>query len=104
MVNYVETMAEYEALLANSPFVLVDFTAAWCGPCQKIAPVFERLAHENSHITFIKVDVDRAGDIAEKENVTAMPTFILFRQGGQVVGQMKGADAGALSKLIGQAK
>ncbi|CAJ0915828.1 8827_t:CDS:2, partial [Entrophospora sp. SA101] len=66
-------------------YVIVDFTATWCPPCKFIAPIFENLSKIHSHVKFLKVDVDESSDIAEKYNVTSMPTFILFNK-GEVVG------------------
>ena len=54
--------------------VLVDYTAAWCGPCKMIAPVVEKIASASdpSEIEFYKVDVDDAQEIAQKAGVTAV--------------------------------
>lgn len=56
------------------------FTAEWCGPCKKIAPVFERLATSNSGIHFYKIDVDENEKLAVTYNVSSMPTFIFFKK------------------------
>eukprot|EP00300_Choanocystis_sp_HF-7_P001252 c11008_g1_i1.p1 GENE.c11008_g1_i1~~c11008_g1_i1.p1 ORF type:complete len:103 (+),score=14.22 c11008_g1_i1:39-347(+) len=99
----ISTVAEFNQLLATSPFVLVDFTAAWCGPCQYIAPIVEKLALEHTHIVFVAVDVDEAADIAAAYSVQAMPTFKLFGN-GQELGTVRGAAEIALKALINKAK
>ncbi|UXI18614.1 Eukaryotic translation initiation factor 3 subunit M [Sarcoptes scabiei] len=67
--------------LNHNGIVVVDFFAHWCGPCQRIAPVFERLSNEYSArgVKFLKVDVDNLTETASNNNVSAMPTFIFFK-------------------------
>jgi thioredoxin 1 len=71
--------------------VVIDFYATWCGPCKKIAPVFEKLAQVYPSIVFLKVDVDESAEVAEKFEIQAMPTF-LFIKDGRIVKRIEGAD------------
>uniref|UniRef100_A0A0G4IE57 Thioredoxin domain-containing protein n=1 Tax=Chromera velia CCMP2878 TaxID=1169474 RepID=A0A0G4IE57_9ALVE len=80
MVQEVKTWSEFEALCKDAEAkglkILIDFTATWCGPCQRIAPIFAELATEmEGKIILIKVDVDANGETAEKFGIEAMPTF-----------------------------
>ncbi|MCI5690220.1 MAG: thioredoxin [Clostridiales bacterium] len=68
---------------AASP-VLVDFWAAWCGPCSMLSPVVEELAQEHPEIAFGKVNVDEAPELAQKYQISAIPTLLLFRDGKPV--------------------
>jgi thioredoxin 1 len=62
--------------------VLVDFTAAWCGPCQTIAPILEDLAGEQAErLQVAKLDVDANPQITLRYEVMSMPTLILFKDG-----------------------
>ena len=99
MVRSLATRAAFDSVLAGEQLVCVDFTAAWCGPCQEIAPAFKSLAKEFPHVTFCKVDVDENEDTAEACQVTAMPTFQFFL-GGQRVRQVQGADLKKLRKVL----
>jgi thioredoxin len=62
--------------------VVVDFWADWCGPCKSLGPVFERLA-ERHHpdVRFVKVDTERAREIAAHANVRSLPTIAFFWEG-----------------------
>ena len=85
---------------AADKLLVVDFTAVWCGPCQRIAPAFAALAEEFADSAlFVKVDVDRLGELAAQLGVTSMPTFLFFR-GGEVIDTMRGADEAGLRALV----
>ncbi len=55
------------------------FTAKWCGPCQRISPVFKELAENNPGINFFKIDVDKNDELSTGFNIQSMPTFIFFK-------------------------
>lgn len=59
---------------------VVDFYANWCGPCKMFAPIFEEVSNEEN-INFVKLDVDKSGDVARKYGVMSIPTIILFKDG-----------------------
>jgi thioredoxin 1 len=69
--------------------VLVDFYADWCGPCQRLAPVLERLAAENPGAKIVKVNVDSSPKLADQYGVSAIPSLKLFKN-GLVIGELVG--------------
>lgn len=81
VVVELEQSAQFQQMLqqAGSKAVFVDFFATWCGPCRAIAPTFERLSNTYSQAVFLKVDVDKLEDVAQRYNVTSMPTFLSFK-------------------------
>jgi thioredoxin 1 len=81
VVRELETMQDFEKLLETEQLVVVDFYATWCQPCIKMAPVMNALCEEMKNVVFGKVDVDKAEEIANSNNVEAMPTFIFYRKG-----------------------
>jgi thioredoxin len=98
----IKSLSQFNKLKAN-PLLVIDFYATWCGPCKVISPVFDKLAqpHEAStSIIFAKCDVDKAKDVAQACNITAMPTFQFFKQ-GKKVDEVKGADPQQLTTKIG---
>ena len=67
--------------------VLIDFWAAWCGPCRQFAPIFERVSEKNTDAVFAKVDTEAEPELAEKYGITAIPTLVVYRDGIPVFGQ-----------------
>jgi thiol-disulfide isomerase/thioredoxin len=96
--------AEYSQALASKGLCVVYFTASWCGPCQKIKPIYEQLATDFPQTTFIKVDVDECAEIAAGAEVRAMPTFH-FMKDGKLAGpksesELVGADPAQLLAYV----
>ncbi|MEG0077938.1 thioredoxin [Anaerorhabdus sp.] len=83
-MKIIETVQEFDALIATNKPVLVDFFAEWCGPCKMIAPVLEDLSKSYETIEFVKVDVDALGELAQRYGVMSIPALFTFKE-GQVV-------------------
>lgn len=82
-----------DVLASNIP-VLVDFWAAWCGPCKMIAPILDDLAEQFAgKIKIAKVDVDANKEVPGKFNIRGIPTLLIFKNG-----QVESTKVGALSK------
>lgn len=74
---------------ASDKPVLIDFFAAWCGPCRMVSPLVDEIAEENHGVKVCKVDVDREPELAQAFGVASIPTLVVLRQ-GKVVKQAVG--------------
>ncbi|RYO82824.1 hypothetical protein DL766_006242 [Monosporascus sp. MC13-8B] len=101
----VASESQWRGILGSSAITVADFYADWCGPCKMIAPTFESLSTKYSKpgkITFCKVDVDNQQAVASSHQVTAMPTFIIFK-GSSELQRVRGADSRSLTDAVEKA-
>ena len=82
--------ANFDQLIGNEQPTIVDFWAAWCGPCRTIAPVIEDLAATRTDVRFAKLNVDENPGASARYRVSGIPTLIFFR-GGAELGRVVGA-------------
>ncbi|KAF2101380.1 thioredoxin-domain-containing protein [Rhizodiscina lignyota] len=100
--THISSTNQFNSLLSSNTYVIVDFYADWCGPCKTIAPIFEQLAATHTaagKLAFCKVDVDAHQDIARKHGVSAMPTFLVFKNSA-VANTIRGANPPALKSAV----
>ncbi len=81
---------ETEVLQSDKP-VLLDFWAAWCGPCRRLLPIVDEIAEERSDIKVGKINVNEQPELAEQFQVMGVPTFVVMKN-GVAVNRQTGAD------------
>lgn len=86
--------------ITGNDIVLVDFWAAWCGPCRMFAPTFSKTSENHPDIVFAKVDTEAEPGLSAAARITSIPTLMAFRQGILVFSQPGAMNATGLEQLI----
>ncbi|WP_298334260.1 thioredoxin [Ferrimicrobium sp.] len=96
------TAADFNETVESNGIVLVDFWAAWCGPCRAFAPVYDELSQEHPDIVFGKVDTEAERELAQAFQIMSIPTLMAFRDQVLLYAQPGALPRQALAEIISQ--
>lgn len=94
----------FEATVTRQGIVMLDWWAAWCGPCRNFAPIFEKASEKHQDVLFGKIDTDSQPELSGMFEIRSIPTLMIFRDGILLFNQPGALPAAALEELLGKVR
>lgn len=91
---------DFNTATSTHSVVLIDFFAEWCGPCKMLAPIVEQLPGKLSNVLVAKVNIDESPALADRFQITSIPTLVLLKDGKEVERVMGLKDEGFIIQMV----
>ena len=97
------TKDNFEEIVTNNDFVIVDFWAPWCGPCRSFAPTYESVSEDHPDIVFAKVNTEEQQELAGHFQIRSIPTLMIFREKIIIYSEAGALPESAFRELVSKA-
>lgn len=98
------TKDNFDQIINNNPFIIIDFWAPWCGPCQGFGPVFEAESENHPDIVFAKVNTEEEQELGGLFQIRSIPTLMIFREQVIIYSEAGALQGSQLKDLLQRAK
>jgi len=97
------TSDNFDEIVGNNDFVIIDFWAPWCGPCKSFAPIYEAVSEKHENVVFAKVNTEDQTELASHFQIRSIPTLMIFREQVVIFSQPGMLPEEAFGELINKA-
>ena len=98
------TQENFDQIVGDNNFVMIDFWASWCGPCKNFAPIYEKVSESHDDVVFAKVNTEEQQALAAHFQIRSIPTLMIFRDQIIIFSQAGMLPEESLKELIEKAK